>query len=250
MANISQMGLKDKFTMKTVLHPASGRGSADHGWLKTKFSFSFAEYYNPQRIHFGMLRVINDDIIQGGGGFPMHPHNNMEIITIPQYGSIRHTDSMGNTGVISAHEIQVMSAGSGIFHSEYNESLTEELNLFQIWILTEKENITPRYDQKKYDEKLFINHFYPVVSPGGEADTLKIHQQAWISLGNFDKDVISTYHVKRKGNGVFVFVIEGKAEVDGEILLHRDAIGVSETDQFDVKIEAGSRLMLLDVPMN
>lgn len=225
-------------------------GAADYGWLKTRYSFSFAEYYDPQRIQFGKLRVLNDDLIAGGGGFPMHPHNNMEIITIPQYGGLKHTDSMGYSGVIQSNEVQVMSAGTGIYHSEFNASETEELSLFQIWILTEKTGIKPRYDQKKFDENLFINKLTNVVSPDGAEGTLQIFQQAWISLGNFNTDTHLTYNIKRIGNGVFVFLIEGEAGSGGEKLLSRDAVGIYDTDSVSLDVKAGSRIMVIDVPVN
>ena len=235
--------------MKTTLYPSNSRGKADHGWLHTRFSFSFSEYYDPARIHFGMLRVINDDIIDGGGGFPMHPHENMEIITIPMKGALRHTDSMGNTGLIGENEIQVMSAGTGILHAEFNDSKSEIVSLFQIWIFPEQENIKPRYDQKKFDLALFDNSIFTVVSPDGTGDSLMINQQAWLSLGRFEKETTVNYQLKRKGNGVFLLVIEGYVTVNNIKLEHRDALEISETDEFEMKIGSDSQLLLIDVPM-
>jgi len=235
--------------MKKILHKAADRGHADHGWLKTDYSFSFSNYYNPEKVHFGLLRVLNDDTIAGGMGFGMHPHDNMEIVTIVMEGAVKHNDSMGNTEVISAGEIQVMSAGTGITHAEYNNSTTTPLKLFQIWVFPSEKNIRPRYDQKKLDLSKHENKMEAMISPGKEPGTLWINQDAWFLLGKFTEESSFYYKPKKQGNGVYIFVIEGTVEVEGEKLGKRDAIGISDYDSVEILPSKDTELLFIDVPM-
>ena len=200
--------------MKTTYHSADSRGFADHGWLQAKHSFSFANYYNPDRIHFGMLRVLNDDIIDPGKGFGMHPHNDMEIITIPLRGSLEHKDNMGNGSVITAGEVQVMSAGTGIMHSEFNPSPDKDINLFQIWIFPAEKGVNPRYDQKVFDQDSYKNTIVRLVDNDQDGDSLFIHQKAVISLSKPEADITLSYKNHYPGNGVYVLLIEGKLTLD------------------------------------
>lgn len=236
--------------MKTILHKADSRGHADHGWLNAWHSFSFAGYHDPSRIHFGALRVLNDDSIAGGMGFGTHPHDNMEIITIPLSGQLEHRDSMGNTGIISKGEVQVMSAGTGIRHSEKNKNNKEDLKLLQIWVFPDKKNVEPRYDQRAFDLESAKNKLLTIVSPMGTAEGLNIHQNAWFHLGKLDKDSSLTYELKEKQNGVYAFVIDGEVSINGEQLSRRDALGITEADKLEVKAESDSELLLMEIPMN
>jgi redox-sensitive bicupin YhaK (pirin superfamily) len=237
--------------MKTTIHKSDSRGHADHGWLNAHHSFSFASWHNPEKVHFGMLRVLNDDIVQEGKGFGTHPHDNMEIITIPLKGSLQHKDSMGNTSIIKAGEVQVMSAGSGVSHSEFNPSETDPVNLFQIWIFPDKKDVEPRYDQKEFNSADRKNKFQTIISPKDKVidGSMWIHQNAHLSLGNFDKSKVFNYDVRSKGNGVYVMVINGKIEVDGKTLGKRDAIGIEDTDKINFKSIEDSELLLIEVPM-
>lgn len=236
--------------MKTVLHKADSRGHADHGWLNAWHSFSFAGYNDPARVHFGVLHVLNDDTVAGGMGFGMHPHDNMEIITIPLSGQIEHKDSMGNAGVISKGEVQVMSAGTGIQHSEKNKNKNEVVKLLQIWIFPNKKNVQPRYDQKAFDLDAAKNNLLTIVSPRGQKEGLNIHQDAWFSLGKFDKDFSTTYELKNKEHGVYVFVIDGVVTINGEKLSRRDGVGITEADKLEIKADTNAELLLMEVPMN
>ena len=236
--------------MKKVLYKANSRGHADHGWLNAWHSFSFAGYHDPARVHFGVLRVLNDDTVAGGMGFGMHPHDNMEIITIPLSGQIEHKDSMGNTGVISKGEVQVMSAGTGIQHSEKNKNPNEVVKLLQIWVFPDKKNVKPRYDQKAFDLDAAKNNLLTIVSPIGEKEGLNIHQDAWFSLGKLDKDFSTTYQLKNKEHGVYAFVIDGEVTINGEKLSRRDGIGMTESDKLEIKADKESELLLMEVPMN
>jgi redox-sensitive bicupin YhaK (pirin superfamily) len=236
--------------MKTVLHKANSRGHANHGWLNAYHSFSFAGYYDPSRVHFGALRVLNDDTVAGGMGFGMHPHDNMEIITIPLEGKLEHKDSMGNSGVINKGEIQVMSAGTGVHHSEKNKDAQEQVKLLQIWVVPDSKNVEPRYDQKAFDLNASKNKLVNVVSPMGDNDGLNIHQHAWFHLGKLDKDFSTTYELKDKTNGVYAFVIDGDVTINGEKLNRRDGLGISETDKLDIKSNSEAELLLMEVPMN
>ena len=232
-----------------IIHKAEQRGHAKHGWLDTFHSFSFANYHDPEKVHFGVLRVLNDDTKEGGMGFVMHPHDNMEIITIPILGVVSHKDSMGNSGIINTGDVQVMSAGTGIYHSEENANAELDLKLFQIWVFPNKNNVTPRYDQKTFEVKDRINKFQQIVSPMGEADGLNIHQDAWFSLANFNKDFETTYQIKKSGNGVYVFVIEGSANINNQKLNNRDAIGISAIQSISIKADTDAQILIMDIPM-
>jgi len=237
--------------MKTKLYHESTRGKADYGWLKANFSFSFGNYYNPNREQFGMLRVLNDDTIDGGTGFGTHSHANMEIITIPLEGGLKHKDSMGNEGVIHFGEVQVMSAGTGIEHSEMNASKNEPAKTLQLWVFPNKEDVKPRYDQKSFDIENQINTFVNIVSPKEKNDgnALWVYQQTFFNLGIFDKDKTSTYKINIPENGVYLFLIEGEIEIDNKILKERDAIGIIDFEQFDIKINSKAKILLVEVPM-
>lgn len=244
--------------MKTILHKAETRGHADHGWLNTYHTFSFAGYYDASRIHFGALRVLNDDLVASGMGFGMHPHDNMEIITIPTSGQLEHRDSMGNHGIISEGEVQVMSAGTGIQHSEFNHSKNEAVHLFQIWVFPDKKGLQPRYDQKKFDFDSLKNSFITIVSPWWQNEArpddpvgrgLNIHQNAWFSIGKLDKNSSYQYELKDKKNGVYAFMIEGDATINREKLNRRDGLGISETDKLEIKADSDAEILLMEVPV-
>lgn len=235
--------------MQTVFHPASERGYADHGWLQARHSFSFAGYIDPNRMHFGALRVLNDDIIAPGRGFGTHPHDNMEIVTIPLSGVLEHKDSMGHAQQIVAGEVQAMSAGSGITHSEYNASATELINLLQLWVMPKKRNVDPVYSQKAFPTEERRNAFQLVVSPDGAEESLAISQDAYFSLADFDGEQSATYAVKRSANGCYIFVIDGHIEVDGQSIGPRDAIGVWDTESVQIKINEQARILCVEVPM-
>ncbi len=235
--------------MKKILHKANTRGHADHGWLKANHSFSFASYHDPERTHFGVLRVLNDDHVEGGMGFGTHTHDNMEIITIPLEGVLEHKDSMGNKGVISRGEIQVMSAGTGIKHSEYNHNPDKPVKLLQIWLFPEKKNVEPRYDQRPYSIEQTHNNLLTVVSPMGSDEGMNIHQQAWFSLGKLDKDFATNYELKKKENGVYAFVIDGEVTINGEKLSRRDGMGITDTEKLEIKADKETELLLMEVPV-
>ena len=240
---------KDVITNNTVLHRASTRGHADHGWLNTHHTFSFANYRNPQRMNFGVLRVLNDDIIAGGRGFGMHPHDNMEIISIPIEGALEHKDSMGNTAVIKEGEVQVMSAGTGIYHSEYNKLTEREAKFLQIWLFPNKRGVTPRYDQVKLENIQIKNRFNQILSPFEDDQGVWIHQNAWFHLGEFDRSVRQNYELKLADNGVYAFIIEGKANMAGQDLGERDGFGIWNVKNFKIEASPGSRILLMEVPM-
>ena len=236
--------------MKSVFHSASSRGEANHGWLKAKHSFSFANFYNPERIQFGVLRVLNDDIIAPGMGFGTHPHDNMEIITIPLEGALEHKDSMDNIGFIEADEIQVMSAGTGVYHSEYNKNKDQSVSLLQLWVFPNTKNVTPRYDKKNIKDLKTTNSFYPIITPNPDDPGMWIHQDAWFHLGEFDKETRINYNINKKGNGVYAFLIEGSVQIDGESLEKRDALGIWDTEKFELLANQNSRVLLIEVPLN
>lgn len=238
--------------MKKILHPASTRGAANFGWLQARYSFSFANYFDPERIQFGKLRVLNDDIVAPSMGFGKHPHQNMEIVTIPQEGALKHRDSMGNEGVIESGDIQIMSAGSGVEHSEINANTDQAVKLFQIWVFPEEDNVEPRYDQRKISTLVKPNELSTVVKPRSEAadDDLWVHQQAWFNIGEFDKPTRTTYSLHKSSHGAYIFVIDGQVTVDGEALAKRDAIGVWDTAHVDLDVAADSRILVIEVPMN
>jgi redox-sensitive bicupin YhaK (pirin superfamily) len=238
--------------MKTILHPATTRGKADYGWLKANYSFSFANYFDPSRLQFGLLRVLNDDFVAPAMGFGQHPHKNIEIVTIPTSGALKHKDSMGNEGIIQAGDVQVMSAGSGVEHSEQNASTTEAVKLFQIWVFPENENVTPRYDQKKIAPLLVPNKFATVVRPKTEATNsdLWVHQQAYFNIGEFLERTETNYTLHNKNHGAYIFVINGTVFVDNQILNSRDAIGVWDTDNIHITAEKDTKVLLIEIPMN
>jgi len=235
--------------MKKIYHSSSSRGEANHGWLHAKHSFSFANYFNPDRVQFGVLRVLNDDIIAPGMGFGTHPHDNMEIITIPLEGALEHKDSMDNVGVIESDEIQVMSAGTGVYHSEYNKNKDQSVNLLQLWVFPHTQNVSPRYYQKSIKELKTPNAFYPIVTPNPDGPAMWIHQDAWFHLGEFDKETEVDYSIHKEGNGVYAFVIDGEGYVAGQDLSKRDALGIWDTQSFSITAKKDSRILLLEVPM-
>jgi redox-sensitive bicupin YhaK (pirin superfamily) len=234
--------------MKTVFHAATSRGFANHGWLEARHSFSFASWYNPDKVHFGTLRVLNDDLVAGHMGFGTHPHDNMEIITIPLVGALTHKDSMGNTATITSGEIQVMSAGTGIQHSEFNAT-ADQLNLLQIWVFPNRRNVTPRYDQQFLDAAAMHNKWAQILSPNPTDAGVWIHQNAWFHMGEFDANQTISYTLKDASNGVYVFVIEGGASIADQALEKRDAMGIWDSPSFDLQVKANSKILLIEVPM-
>jgi redox-sensitive bicupin YhaK (pirin superfamily) len=233
----------------TILHKANTRGQANHGWLDARHSFSFANYYDPSRVHFGALRVLNDDSIAGGQGFGKHPHDNMEIITIPLEGAIAHKDSMGHEEVVQSGDIQVMSAGTGIAHSEYNVNKDKALKLLQIWVLPNKQNVTPRYGQISLNKEDRKNKLQQIISPGPIDSGMWIHQDAWFHLGSLDKGFQTDYQIKKAGNGVYAFVIEGNVTINGVSLNKRDALGISDIDKLGITADSDAELLLIEVLM-
>ena len=240
---------KDKMTMNTVLHKANTRGNANHGWLNSHHSFSFANYHNPERMHFGVLRVLNDDVVASGKGFGMHPHDNMEIISIPLEGDLEHKDSMGNVAVIKEGDVQAMSAGTGIYHSEYNKNKNKAVKFLQIWIFPKERSIAPNYTQISLRDVEKKNEFYQILSPNKNDAGVYIHQDAWFHLGKFEEDICTTYHIKKRGNGVYAFILEGNAEIGSEKLEKRDGFGIWNTSDFEIKANKNSRILLMEVPM-
>jgi quercetin 2,3-dioxygenase len=235
--------------MKTIFHKAADRGSADYGWLKPNYYFSFSNYHHPEKMNFGVLRVLNDDFIAGGGMFPTHPHDNMEIVTIPFSGAIKHKDSTGGAGTIKAGDVQIMSAGTGVQHSEANASATEPVTLFQLWVFPKKRNITPRYDQRSFDVNDRVNKWQTVVSPREEDAALWINQDARFSLTSLEAGKSLEYNNAFKGNGVFLVVIKGTVQVGDQTLSKRDALGISGSDAFIVTASEDAELLAVEVPM-
>ncbi|WBA41766.1 pirin family protein [Hymenobacter canadensis] len=236
--------------MQTLLHAANSRGHASHGWLNSYHTFSFAGYQNPERMHFGVLRVLNDDTVAAGMGFGAHPHDNMEIISIPLAGTLEHKDNAGNHGIIQSGDVQMMSAGTGIAHSEKNHSRTEEVKFLQIWVFPNKRGVQPRYDQQSFRAADRHNQFQQVLSPDPDDAGVWIHQDAWFHLADFDAGFNADYQVKRPGNGVYVFVLEGDATINGQALHTRDGFGIWDTTSFTVQADSNTRLLLMDVPMS
>ena len=234
--------------MKTIIHKSESRGHADHGWLKSRHSFSFAGYYDPERMHFGALRVLNDDQVAAGMGFGTHPHDNMEIVSIPLYGDLAHKDSTGRNEVIRQGDVQIMSAGTGIQHSEFNHNRDQEVEFLQIWVFPKEKNIIPRYEQKSYTPEGRTNQWQTVVSPADQR-AVWINQDATFSLANLDAGVELTYQVKHSGNGVYLFVLNGELSIANEFLDSRDAIGISETEQFSVRASSYAEVLAIEVPM-
>jgi quercetin 2,3-dioxygenase len=235
--------------MKKIITRANERGIADHGWLKPAHYFSFGGWQNPSKVHFGALRVLNDDWIAGGGAFPTHPHDNMEIVTIPFTGALKHKDSTGAEGVIQAGDIQIMSAGTGVQHSEANESATDPVTLFQLWVFPKEKNITPRYDQRTFDIKEREGKWQVVVSPLEKDNALWINQDARFALTNEKAKRVINYNIDFLGNGVFIVVINGAIEIDGEIFNTKDAVGIWATDKVEIKIIEDAQLLAVEVPM-
>lgn len=235
--------------MKTTLHKANTRGHANHGWLNAYHSFSFAGYFNPDRHNFGVLRVLNDDTVAAGMGFGTHPHDNMEIITIPLEGDLAHKDSMGNAATIKSGDIQVMSAGTGIQHSEFNPNHDRQTKLLQIWLFPKTQNVTPRYQQITLDVADRHNKLQQVLSPNPEDDGVWIHQDAWFHMGNFDAGTTANYQLKKSGNGLYVFVIKGSIEIARQTLETRDGLGIADFDTLDIKANQDSEFLLMEIPM-
>ena len=233
-----------------VLHKANERGHANHGWLNAYHSFSFGSWYNPEKVNFGALRVLNDDTIAAGMGFGTHPHDNMEIITIPLEGDLAHKDSMGNASTIKSGDVQVMSAGTGILHSEFNPNSDQQTKLFQIWLFPKTENVTPRYQQITLDKTKQKNSFAQILSPNAEDEGVWIHQDAWFYLSDFDAGFSKKLALKKERNGFYIMNIEGEIEVNGEKLEKRDAIGIWETNDIEIKSLTNSRFLVMEIPMN
>ncbi|MCX6231089.1 MAG: pirin family protein [Bacteroidetes bacterium] len=234
----------------TILHKAESRGDANHGWLHSRHTFSFANYYNPERMHFGALRVLNDDIVRGGEGFGMHPHDNMEIISIPLSGDLEHKDNMGNQAVIRHGDVQVMSAGTGVFHSEYNKNRDADVNFLQIWVIPNKKNVSPRYDQVTIKDIVRENEFYQILSPNPDDQGVWIYQDAWFHLGDFKAGIAASYQFKKTENGLYIFLLEGQLDVEGEILDKKDGMGIWNTDKVNITATKDARILLMEVPMN
>ncbi len=236
-------------TMKTVLHKASTRGHANHGWLDSHHTFSFANYRNPERMNFGVLRVLNDDVVAGGMGFNTHPHDNMEIISIPLEGDLEHKDSMGNVAIIKEGDVQVMSAGTGIYHSEKNKNTNKEVKFLQIWMFPNQRDVKPRYDQislKNFDLK---NNFFQILSPNQDDDGVWVHQNAWFHLGNFEAGCSSKYELKDKRNGIYAFILDGEVTIENQNLSKRDGFGIWDTDAININSNSEARILLMEVPM-
>jgi redox-sensitive bicupin YhaK (pirin superfamily) len=235
---------------QTIFHPVASRGKADLGWLKSYHTFSFGGYYNPERMHFGALRVLNDDTVDGGEGFGEHPHDNMEIISIPLKGGLKHHDSMDNVAVINDGDIQVMSAGTGIFHEEHNDDQTEAVQFLQIWVYPNVLNVEPRYDQLTLNKDDRHNKLQQILSPNPADDGVWIYQNAWFNLGSFDNGLNTEYQLKAEGNGVYVFVINGSIKVNGQVLNTRDGFGIWDTDKFTIDVLEDAEFLLMEVPMS
>lgn len=235
--------------MNHVYHENESRGLADHGWLISRHTFSFAGYHNPERMNFGLLRVLNDDIVKPSMGFGTHPHENMEIISIPLVGSLRHQDSMGNKHIISAGEVQIMSAGSGLTHSEYNNSTSDDVNFLQIWIMPKEKNITPRYDQKFFNDADRKNKFQLIVSPHAAEDAVRINGDAWFWLADIEDGAELLYKKRDKTHGVYFFVLEGDVTIDGHELKRRDGLGLMGNEKYFVHAQASAQLLAMEVPL-
>lgn len=236
--------------MKTVLHKANTRGHANHGWLDSWHTFSFAGYHDPSRIHFGALRVLNDDTVAAGMGFGKHPHDNMEIISIPLDGDLEHQDDTGTHSVIKKGDVQVMSAGTGIAHSEKNKNSDRQVKFLQIWVFPNKKNVAPRYDQKTFTDADKHNQLATVVSPVGSADGgVQIHQDAWFHLGVLDKSTQLTYNLKKETNGVYAFVLEGDVTINDIVLNRRDGLAISESGQLKITADSPAEILLMEIPM-
>lgn len=235
---------------QSVLHKANSRSVADHGWLKSFQTFSFGGNYNPERIQFGALRVLNDDYIDGGTGFGEHPHDNMEIISIVLEGALKHEDSMHNVAVIEPGEIQVMSAGTGIYHQEYNRDEQHPAKFLQIWLFPNQRNVTPRYQQERYDTTLLPNQFIQILSPNPDDAGVWIYQDAWFHIGKFEAGLKIDHPLKHAENGIYVFVIKGSIQVNGQDLAERDGLGLWEINSLEINTLTEAEILLMEVPMN
>jgi quercetin 2,3-dioxygenase len=235
--------------MKTVLHKANTRGHANHGWLDSHHTFSFAGYYDPARVNFGALRVLNDDVVAGGNGFGTHPHDNMEIVSIPLKGALEHRDNTGRHEIIKTNDVQIMTAGSGIAHSEFNASKSDQVNFLQIWVFPKERNVSPRYEQKTFKPEDRVNQLQTVVAPESES-AIHINQDAWFSLGSLKKGAAASYDVKKPGNGVYAFIINGDITLNEQKLNKRDGFGVWETDKLSITADSDAEILLMEVPMN
>lgn len=240
---------KETRTMKSVLHKANTRGHVNHGWLDSNHTFSFANYYNPQRMNFGVLRVLNDDRVMAGRGFGTHPHDNMEIISIPLDGDLEHKDSMGNVAVIKKGDVQAMSAGTGIFHSEYNKNSDKEVKFLQIWLFPNKRDVNPRYDQISLNNEEMNDNLMQILSPNQDDQGVWIHQNAWFHMGNLSKGKSVKYKIKDSRNGVYAFIIDGDVSIEGQELNRRDGYGVWDTDKINIDAISNARVLLMEVPM-
>ncbi|SFH89356.1 pirin family protein [Halpernia frigidisoli] len=236
--------------MKTVFHKSNTRGGQNHGWLKSFHSFSFANFYDPSKMNFGALRVLNDDTVEKGMGFGQHGHANMEIITIPISGNLAHKDSMGNSGTIQKGEIQIMSAGTGIQHSEFNGSKENPVEFFQIWVVPNKQNAEPRYDQFKISDQAKINDFQQIISPNKDDAGSWINQDSWFNLLTTNELTHKKYNLNKAENGIYIFVISGSAKIGDQTLEQRDAVGIWEVESFEIKAAENSEILLIEVPMN
>jgi redox-sensitive bicupin YhaK (pirin superfamily) len=236
--------------MKTILHKSDTRGHADHGWLNSYHSFSFANYHNPERMNFGVLRVLNDDMVAAGRGFGTHPHSNMEIISIPLEGDLQHMDDMGNSTVIKSGDVQVMSAGTGVSHSEHNKNKNELVKFLQIWVIPNKRDVAPRYNQISIKNIETKNSLYQILSPNENDNGVWIHQDAWFHLGDYESGKIDSYSIKKEGNGVYLFVLEGDIVVNDQNLNKRDGYGIWETDSFTLHSNSTAKVLVMEVPMN
>jgi len=235
--------------MKTSLHKAATRGHANHGWLNSFHSFSFAGYYEPTRMQFGTLRVLNDDTVAAGMGFGKHPHENMEIVSIPTFGDLKHKDSMGNETIIREGDIQILSAGTGVAHSEMNANSNKEVRFFQVWVLPNKKNVQPRYDQYTIDENKMHNNLLQILSPDAANEGVWINQDAFFSIGQLDAGFETSYMLNRKENGVYAFVIEGDVTINGQKLNRRDGFGIEDTEKLEITADSDARLLLMEIPM-
>ncbi|MHA7058156.1 pirin family protein [Aquimarina sp. M1] len=235
--------------MKTIIHTSDTRGKANFGWLNSHHSFSFGNYYNPERMNFGALRVLNDDTVSAGMGFGKHPHDNMEIISIPLEGDLEHKDSMDNITVIKQGDIQVMSAGTGVFHSELNKNTDKEVKFLQIWVTPNKKNVTPRYDQITINDNSLKNNLHQILSPNPDDDGVWIHQNAWFHLGELEAENTQTYRLKDEKNGVYAFVIEGSITIGDNVLDKRDGLGIWDVQQIKITSNVPSKVLLIEVPI-
>ncbi len=240
---------KENKTMKSVLHKANTRGNANHGWLNSHHTFSFANYHNPERMNFGALRVLNDDIVSAARGFGKHAHDNMEIISIPLSGDLEHEDNMGNKTVIKQGDVQIMSAGTGVMHSEYNKNKDQEVKFLQIWVFPNQKNVTPRYDQITLDPQSMKNTLAQIVSPNLEDEGVMSHQNTYFHMGDLEKDLCLTYDIKSTGNGVYAFVLEGDVTIDSQALNKRDGFGIWDTSSIEITADSNTKLLLMEVPM-